>query len=59
MGIFQIEPTIIFRIFENVLVFLIKPRSYRKIEKQKQKTEREGNSHGNPPAGPPGGPALC
>ena len=32
LGIILTEPTIIFRIFGNVLVFLIKLRSYRKIE---------------------------
>ena len=30
LGIIPTEPTIICRIFGNVLVFLIKPRSYRK-----------------------------
>ena len=35
LGTIPKEPTIIFRIFENVLVFLIKPNSCRKIRKQK------------------------
>mgnify|MGYP006961253166 CR=1 FL=1 len=41
LGIIQTEPTIIFRIFENVLVFLIKLRSCRKIEKQKLKAKED------------------
>ena len=32
LGIIPTEPTIICRIFGNVLVFLIKPHSYKKIE---------------------------
>ena len=39
LGTIPKEPTIIFRIFENVLVFLIKLRSCRKIEKHKQINE--------------------
>jgi hypothetical protein len=35
LGIIPKEPTIICRIFGNVLVFLIKPRSYRKNRKNK------------------------
>ena len=40
-GIIPTEPTIICRIFGNVLVFLIKPNSYRKIEKQTEIKKRE------------------
>ena len=55
LGIIPTEPTIICRIFGNVLVFLIKPYTYRKIGKTKQNKERERILPGSPLAGP----ALC